>query len=101
MRLISLAIALLICLAVAGCVGENGATTQSAHSSSAVKAVWIVATPTSTGSGVDELVKSSDASTPPRATPVSGKSVAGPLSCIEQRMRALQEGKVLPSGVCQ
>lgn len=99
MRLIHVAIALLICLAVAGCVGEGGATTQPARSQNAVKAISIVATPTSTGSGVDTLVKSSDAVTP-RATPTTDKSQAGPLSCIEQRMRSLQEGKVLPTGAC-
>ncbi len=101
MRLLRLAIALLICLVVAGCMGENGATTQTAHTPRTTKTLSIVATPTPTGPGVDELMKAAGSVSSPRPTPTRVRIDTGPLSCIEQRMRALQEGKVLPTDVCR
>ncbi len=101
MRVVRLAMALLICLIVAGCIGENGATTQTTHSPRTTKTLSIVATPTPTGPGVDELIKTSGLISSPHPTPTSVRTDVGPLSCIEQRMRALQEGKVLPTNVCK
>jgi hypothetical protein len=105
MRSVRFWIPLVICLSVVGCVGAGTTATRPAHQPRAAGVLSVVVTPT-TGPGLDELLKSSNASaappvTPtPVATPSPGATPAGPLSCVEQRMRALREGKLLPTNVC-
>jgi len=106
MRLVRFGIPLLICLSLVGCIGTGTTTTRAAHQPRPAGVLSVVVTPTTTGPGLDELLKSSNSSaaspvTPtPVATPSPGATPVGPLSCVEQRMRALREGKLLPTNVC-
>ena len=106
MRSIRLGLALAACLAVAGCVGGNRTTVQSTSPSQSAPIAKIapVPTPSSTAT-VAELLKSGAELSPPTPRPVATarpttSPEAGPLSCLEQRMQALRDGKVLPSNHC-
>lgn len=103
MRLYRLCIAFGLCLAVTGCVGGGRSSAQSTNPASDVNLAKIAPTATSLdGSSDPRLLKSTAilAVPTPTAAPrrASVASQGGPLSCVEQRMRDLRDGKVLPSG---
>jgi hypothetical protein len=110
MRSIRLGLALAACLAVAGCIGGNRTTVQSTSPSQAAPIAKIapIPTPSSTATVAELLKSGADLSPPtPRSAATARPTVrpttspeAGPLSCLEQRMQALRDGKVLPSNQC-
>jgi hypothetical protein len=107
MRSICLCVALAACLAVAGCVGaQRSAATPAASSSQAVVSDKIVvSSPTPDAISPGGLLKASGSATPV-ATPAAGETVVagtqqGPLSCVDQHLKDIQAGKILPTGSCQ
>jgi hypothetical protein len=104
MRSIRLCVALAACLVITGCTTGH-ATVQSANASQPVVIAKIIPTATSQDAQPSaELLKGSDVAPSPTTTPVARAAAtpesAGPLSCVEQRMRALRNGKVLPTDQC-
>src|SRR5689334_8139989 len=107
MRSIRLCVALVACLAVAGCVGgQRSAATPPATSSQAlVSDKIIVSSPTPDAISPGGLLKAA-ATASPVATSAPGETVVagtqqGPLSCVDQHLKDIQAGKVLPTGSCQ
>ncbi len=99
MRVILIELSLLLCLALAGCVGRGQAAARTAGQPRNPSAVSIVATPTPTGPGVDILLKASDSHSS-KPTPTAVATSNGPMSCVDRRLRALQQGKLLPTNQC-
>lgn len=103
MRLYRLCIAFGLCLAVTGCVGGGRSSGQLSTPSSDVNLAKIAPTATSSeGQSDPHLLKSTAIFALPTPTPAvrraSAATQSGPLSCVEQRMHDLREGKVLPTG---
>ena len=97
--MILIELSLFLCLAVAGCTGRGQAATQVTGQAHGTASLSIVQTPTPTGSGVNALLKSSSEAAS-KTGPAPIETPGGPMSCVEQRMRALQQGKLLPRNVC-
>jgi hypothetical protein len=107
MRAIRLCVALAACLAVVGCIGgQRASTSQSAQSSPVVVVNKIVpSSPTPESVSPVGLLKAAPTPTS-NSTPMANETVVAgtqqsPLSCVDQHLKDIQSGKILPTGACQ
>jgi hypothetical protein len=107
MRAIRLCAALAMCLAVAGCIGgQRSSSTQSASSTPTVVIGKVaISSPTPEAVSPGGLLKA-ETTMQPVATPQAGETVVagtqqGPLSCVDQHLKDIQAGKIVPNGQCQ
>jgi hypothetical protein len=102
-RWIRLSLTLLLCLALAGCMGGPQATARSGGPSrAAVGAEPVARTPTVPDATVNDLIKVGGPGAP-TATPVETArqpSNQSPLTCAEQRIKQVSKGDILPAKVC-
>ncbi len=107
MRSIAVRAALVICLAVTGCIGHGQTTAQPVSPSRVpVGDKLMPASPTPETAAVGDLLKSgaiapTRATTPTPVAPGESTIQSSPLSCVEQRFKGLSDGKVLPTDSCR
>lgn len=105
MRPIRWYVGLVACLAIAGCAGGTHVASQSASPARAIAIAKIAPTAMSHSTHASlVLLKGGEAAALPTATPAVPRATPqdqhGPLSCLEQRLRALRNGKLLPTNQC-
>lgn len=101
MRSRRLGVALLLCLAVAGCAGAGRTSPQPGGPSQTLGVMKVVGTPGPEETGVNDLLKAAAERRAVAPTPTPVATPEGPMSCLQQRMNALREGKLLPTNACQ
>jgi hypothetical protein len=106
MRSIRLAVTVAACLAVAGCIGGTKASSPAASASPGiVVAKAVPSTPTSESISPIGLLKAAptptSVETPSANMTVVAGTQQGPLSCVDQHLKDIQSGKIVPTGACQ
>ena len=100
MRFARFGIALLMCLSVAACASGSQTSAHPGGPSGEVGVVKLSGTPGPEDYGVSGLLKSPSLAAQTNPTPTPVATPEGPMSCVQQRLRALQQGKVLPTETC-
>jgi|GEM_PF-6657239 len=105
MRFVLIGIAALVCFTLSGCIGGHTLTAAPRASHQVAVSKTPVAAPAAVHSAKKSpfgalLKTSGESASSAAATPTTSGQNVSPLSCVQQHLHALQEGKIFPGKSC-